>query len=658
MPEMKRLPNDEDIEVRRKGILDLRGKSSEVAVPLLLRAMEDTSWRVRKTASEILAEEYPLERYVGGLMRLLSLEDNAGARNSSMETLVKLGKKVTSFLMEAFDTPNKDMRKFIIDIIGEVKDRKALPLLLKALKDNDDNVRASAVEHLGRMGDPSVVDALIEILKSGDLWTAFPAADALGRIGDRKAIPALVSALSVKALREPVLKGLGHLSAPETLEQIVPFLMDSSKTIQEEAIRTLGTFYHKGVPADLICETMSRLCGPDVIDRLVAHAWSKKTDVRVTAILLMGLMQDERALGPLLDLYTEESLVQDVKRALIFIGKSKPESLLPLFETDNQYQKRFITEVAVHVASPLYYPVFERFLAEDDGHVRASAATGLSGLRDKKAVHPIKNLLSDPYEDVQEAAVAALSNLRDGINVEEFIGCLKDKNRSLRRNAALLLGAIAAEASVSALGFTLKDEDVTVRLAVVEALSSLKTDESVRYLVFALTDENPDIRASSALSLGAIGGSRVLEPLILLLSDSDDTVRVSAIRSLGMVGERKAVKSLIDILSDHNGFVVTTAMESLGKLGGDEAKEALTGMLASDDREIRRTAVRSLSHFDGIEEMILPFLNDPDWATRAAAVGVLGRRATERARAEVEKLFDREEDPAVIREIEEYFHVR
>jgi HEAT repeat protein len=658
MNEMKILPNDEDIEVRRKQVLELRGKGSEVAVPLLLRAMEDTSWRVRKTASEILGEEHPPERFVGGLMRLLSLEDNAGARNSSIETLVKLGKKVTSFLMEAFDTPNRDMRKFIIDIIGEVKDRKALPLLLKALKDDDDNVRASAVEHLGRMGDSSVVDALIEILRSGDLWTAFPAADALGRIGDRKAIPALVGALSVKALREPVLKGLGHLSAPETLEHIVPFLTDNSKTIREEAIRTIGTFYHKGIPADFICETMSKSCGPDVMDRLVAHAWSSKADVRVTAILLMGLLQDERALGPLLELYTEENLVQDVKRALIFIGKGKPGSLLPFFEADNQYQKRFITEVAVHVASPLYYPVFERFLSDDDGHVRASAAAGMAGLHDVKAVHPIKNLLSDAYQDVQEAAVAALSKLGDGIDVEEFIGYLKDKNPSLRRNAALLLGAVGAEASVGALGFALKDEDFTVRLAVVEALSSLKTEESVRYLLFALTDESPDIRASSALSLGTIGGPGVLEPLILLLSDSDDTVRVSAIRSLGMVGERKAVKPLIDVLADRNGFVVTTAMESLGRLGGEEAKEALAGMLVSDDREIRRTAVRSLSSFDGIEEAVLPFLNDPDWATRAAAVRALGRRATERARFELEKLLDREEDPEVIREIEESFHVR
>jgi len=658
MEEMKKFLSDEDLELRRKEVLELRGRSSDDAIPLLLKAMEDASWRVRKTASDILLEEHPPDRPISGLIQLLSIEDNAGARNSAIETLVRLGKKATLFLLEAFETANRDARKFIIDIIGEVKDRKALPLLLKALKDDDDNVRASAVEHLGQMGDPSVVDALIEILKSGELWTAFPAADALGRIGDKKAIPSLVSALSVKALREPVLKGLGHLSAPETLEHIVPFLMDASKTIQEEAIKTIGIFYHNGVSANFICDTMSRLPGPDLINRLVSHAWSKKADIRVTAILLLGLMQDERALGPLLELYTEESLVEDVKRALIFIGRSKPGSLLPLFETDNQYHKRFITEVAVEVASSLYYPVFEKFLSDSDGHVRASAAIGLSRVGNMAAIEGIKKLLSDPYEDVQEAAVTALSNLREGIDVDEFIGLLKHKDPVMRRNAAMLLGAIGARDSVSALGYALKDDDVSVRQAVIMALSSMKTDESIKYLVLGLTDENPHIRASAALSLGSFRGEKTLDPLFLLLSDSDDTVKVSAIRSLGVIGERKAVKALTAMLADPNGFVVTAALESLGALGGDEARDALVRMLDSADREIRRTALRSLFSFEGIEEVALPYLQDADWATRVAAVEVLGKKPTERVRTEVEKLFDQEEDPVVRRAIKESLDVR
>src|SRR5512136_2874403 len=155
---MKRLLSDEEIEVRRKAVLELKGKAPEEAIPLLLNAMEDVSWRVRKAASEILMDGYAPDYYIRGLIQLLYLDENAGARNSAIETLVRLGKKATPLLIGSFDTLNRDVRKFIIDVIGEIKDRKALPLLLRALKDEDDNVRASAVEHLGQMGDLSVVD--------------------------------------------------------------------------------------------------------------------------------------------------------------------------------------------------------------------------------------------------------------------------------------------------------------------------------------------------------------------------------------------------------------------------------------------------------------------------------------------------------------------
>lgn len=657
MDEIKKPTTEGDTETRRRAVLELAGKQSAVEAEQLIKAMEDRSWRVRKTASEILTAEYPVEHYVGGLIKLLTIEENAGARNSAIETLVKLGKKVTASLTEAFDTPNSDVRKFIVDIIGEVKDKKALPLLLKALKDEDENVKASAVEHLGQMGDRSVVDALVEILGSGDIWTAFPAADALGRIGDRKAVPALLDALKVKALRESVLKGLGHLSVPETLQHIVPFLSDPSRTIQEETVRTIGIFYHKGVPADFISDTINRLSGPETIHKIAKHAWSAKADVRTTAILLLGLMQDERALAPLLELYAEDSVVEDVKRALVFIGKRRPESLLPLFDSDNEYQRRLIAEVAGHVVSPVYRDLFEDLLSDKDGHVRAFAAIGLSRLKDKGAVQSLKKLLSDPYEDIQEAAVKALSDLSDGLDVDEFIGCLKDEDVALRRNAALLLGKIGAKGSVGALGFALKDADISVRQAVVEALSSLDTEEAVKYLVFALTDEDPYIRASAALSLGSMGTKNV-DPLLLLLTDSDDAVKVAAIRAIGMTGEAGAVKHLVNMLANQNGFVVTTAIESLGRLGGEEAGNAVAGMLGSDDSEIRRTAIRSLSCFDGFEGAVLPFLRDPDWATRVAAVETLSRGPSGKVRERVEELYDGEEDHAVRRAVEERFGVR
>jgi len=44
--------------------------------------------------------------------------------------------------------------------------------------------------------------------------------------------------------------------------------------------------------------------------------------------------------------------------------------------------------------------------------VRATAAVSISRLKDERAAKKLRELLVDPYEDVQEAAVDALANLQ------------------------------------------------------------------------------------------------------------------------------------------------------------------------------------------------------------------------------------------------------
>lgn len=653
MRELERLLRDNDVEIRREALGRLRGKPGETSVKLLVNAMEDPSWRIRNTALEILIDEHPLEGYVGQLIGLLYRDDNAGARNSAIEALSRLNEKATPYLIEAFNTPNRDVRKFIIDVLGGFKDSRSLPLMMNALKDDDENVRATAIEHLGKAGESSVVDALIGIIGSDDIWTAYPAADALGRIGDKRAVPALIKALGRKTLRVPAIKSLGLIGYPDSLRYVIPFLKDRSKIVQEETLRSIELFYRKRVNEEFITGEIRKLIGDSAFDILTTHAWSDKPDVRSSAILILGLMKDERAYIPLLEMSQEQNLSEDVKRAFVFIGKDKPETLLGLIGTDSLYQKRFICEVAATIASPLYYSAFEKLLKDEDGHVRSISATGLAKIGEPKAIGRLKDLLSDPYEDVQEAAVEALSRLGQSLFVDEFISMLRDANPLLRKNAALVLGKIGAKEAAPALGFSLKDGNVSVRKACVQSFSLLKTGDSIEFLVLALTDEEPDIRVSSALSLGSIGGERVFESLSLVLSDSDDSVRGAVAKAFGILRDKRAVGPLIGLLSDKNGLVVTASMESLSRIEGEEARSSLLKMLSSPDREIRRTAIKALSSFEDIEDALIPFLRDDDWATRMAVVEVLGKRAKGFIRNELERLLDTEEDPIVLKAVEE-----
>jgi HEAT repeat protein len=659
--DIERQLNSIDVEARRGAVLMLAGQDSEMEqserIKLLLKAMQDSSWRVRKTAVDILLGQYAIDSYVDGLIKLLYIEDNAGARNTAIESLTKLGNKVTDYLIDAFDTTNHDVRKFVIDILGEIRDKKCVQLLVAALKDEDENVRASAVEHLGAMREPTAVDALIAIIKGNDLWTAYPAADALGLIGDGRAVPALVEALEKKALREPVLKALGRLADPETLDNVVPFVDDRSGSVRQEALKSLEMMYHVGIQEESFIAAFNKAFGGRAVEVLLEQARKGKPGARGSAILFLGIMRDDRAIDPLLEMSADEAHASEVKKALVFIAKKSPQVLVPLFDREFPYLKRYICELAAEVASPEYTDILMRLLDDEDGHVRSLSALGLASIGDQKAVEHIIKLFNDQYEDVQEAAIKALGKLKKWLNLEDVHKMLDSKNPIIRRNASLLIGAIASPDSVAALGFAQKDEDVKVRRAVVSALAAIKTPGSVECLVRALADEDSDIRAAAALSLGSIGAAEVVEQLCLLLTDSEEMVKVAAAKALGTISARKSVPNLVELLSDPNGFVKTAVISALGRIGGDDSREALIKMLDAEDIEIKRTAITALSEFDNVENNLIPFLDDKDWASRVAAIEALGGRGDENITRELGRVYDSEEDPVVRRTIERYLNV-
>jgi HEAT repeat protein len=132
-----------------------------------------------------------------------------------------------------------------------------------------------------------------------------------------------------------------------------------------------------------------------------------------------------------------------------------------------------------------------------------------------------------------------------------------------------------------------------------------------------------------------------------MLGDEDDRVRVAVLKAIGLLGSHDLVPDVIPLLKDPNGFIVTTAVEALGKLNGDEARRALVAILSRSDKEIKRAALNALSAFDDAEDLIVPFLNDPDWATRVVAAQGLQSSDKEFVRKELVNALQGEDDAVV-----------
>src|SRR5512145_3092854 len=106
-----------DAEERREAVIDLGHLGAE-AVPLLFRSLGDREWRVRKTAVDALVA-IGGARVVEGLLDALNAPDNAGARNSAIEALVRIDGPAVGALLPRVETPDPDVRKFVVDILGD-----------------------------------------------------------------------------------------------------------------------------------------------------------------------------------------------------------------------------------------------------------------------------------------------------------------------------------------------------------------------------------------------------------------------------------------------------------------------------------------------------------------------------------------------------------
>ncbi|NIQ96152.1 MAG: HEAT repeat domain-containing protein, partial [Desulfuromonadales bacterium] len=99
----------------------------------IYNALGDESWRVRKEAVDLFLRRPENARCAGEVVKLLHSEENAGLRNAAMEILIRLGRQAVPHLLSEIGTPDHDVRKFILDIVGEIGDPSCVPALVDSL---------------------------------------------------------------------------------------------------------------------------------------------------------------------------------------------------------------------------------------------------------------------------------------------------------------------------------------------------------------------------------------------------------------------------------------------------------------------------------------------------------------------------------------------
>lgn len=628
--------NSPDEEERLQGLRELAAGDSLAGLDLIFKAFGDSSWRVRKQSIDLFLRMPVSRELIGEIVELLHAEENAGLRNAAVETLTRIGRDAVPMLLEQAGCPDHDVRKFIVDILGDIADPEAIPTLIRCLEDDDSNVRAAAAENLGKLKTAEAVPALLKAMQHPDLLLQFTILDALSRIASPVAMSALLPYKEEKLLRKALIDCLGKAGDASAIRELVAALTDPMRNVREGAVLALAEIsgrYPEQVKQQLaVCEK-----GP-VAATVAAYLDTEYNDsLKRASIRILGWLGDAEAVEPLLRLLEYESLQQVALKALVDIGSANPQALLEAWPAVDGSQKASLAYVLGEARCPESLSLLQQGLRDADPQIVRMSAYALGKIGAAQMLPDLITCLQSDAKEVQEAALQALISLGHQFPRETstvLFPLMTHNNSTQRMFAVMVLREIDAPDVLDTLSLAIKDSSAEVRRVAVKVFERYDVAEHLSTLLLSLTDEDAEVRRTVVEILGHCNSEDALDGLQLALQDEDVWVRSSAVRGLGRIAGKRGRHLLEQTLSDPVGLVVIAALETLADLVGADACPQMIAALDHSDEEVVTASMNLLTRYgDGswVSAHAEKLINHPCWGVRAqiarSSVEVLGAKA-------------------------------
>lgn len=145
-------------------------------------------------------------------------------------------------LLRALQDPSADVRAQAAVGLGDTPDPRAVPALLQALQERDALVRGAAVQALGYMRDEGVIAPLIRALSDPDSSIRSTAATALSHFHSSRTIDPLIHALhdNDALVRWHVVWALENIGDSRVIPALRPMLHDTNISVREIATTAIA----------------------------------------------------------------------------------------------------------------------------------------------------------------------------------------------------------------------------------------------------------------------------------------------------------------------------------------------------------------------------------------------------------------------------------
>lgn len=615
-----------DFFEREEAVKKLGEYDQDEAVAGLVTALEDPDLGIRELAADQLAK---IKSPIGAqlLIRFLGHED-IGTRNLAAEILVKVGRPAVQPLIDNLVDDDYDIRKFIVDIMGLIKDETAVDALCERLWDDNMNVAVSAAEALGEIGSSRCIPQLIKVFDQVE-DARFQAVEALGKMGDPETLDTLYGILNTDdpMIQYAAIEAIGFTGALDSVEKLLPILDHEDRSIAEVALMAIinisdangGRLDHDlpldgfvdylfaGIKrgdkriADFTFSRLSRWYGNDVVESMLDVLDSVDEEDSHRFVEALG-KAGASASGMMLQKFRTATprakvIILDILQQ--FIDEEIACKLLDFVDEQEPEVRAKLAQVLGSSGSEKVLPSLQKLSRDEVGHVRSAAFRSAGWLCSENDVEFLFTGLDDQYPDVREAALGALIILGGPRVVAKLTADLYHENTERQRLGVLALGMIGEIEVVEPLQKAANHPEATVRRSAINALSKIGHSVEIGILRLALNDENSSVRKAAVSAMMTVRGESAVADIRFLLDDGDVWVRYHTINAIAETGVSKYGEYLLPYLRDDQDIIKIAATKALAELGCGEALAEIRSLDQEKNEDLAKAVQEAVSSLEG-----------------------------------------------------------
>jgi HEAT repeat protein len=351
-------------------------------------------WSRQKVISELVAK--PEREYIGYLEEGIRNHENADIRNTAMEVYRALGIRAFPSLESLLRSEDPEIRLFAVNVLHQIGENGALPLLLSSIRDPDVNVRTASAEALGMAGNDKALEALKAVLED-DPWVGMAAVSAMGEIGGEHALNLLYGCLKREGYAEIAITAIKKAGNRESIKYLTGCFEneDLRETALEAIIKIAEKEQVRPRPEYFI----------SLVPLLIKMFESQNSEASLYAFTALCWSEDIRGLPYLIKAVRDEELQEYAIEGLLRIGRKAVCSIVDELKRSAGCHRVILAKVLSMIGENR---ALLQFWEDEDPEVRVEVALGLCSLDLARAVRALTSMLSDPSEEVRLAAQKSL----------------------------------------------------------------------------------------------------------------------------------------------------------------------------------------------------------------------------------------------------------